>query len=299
MSINSEKSFFYRYALVLSNEISHESLHKYFIELLRINSFDVLEIEEKGKKILLLSQKNEKNFFKEAQFRKMKKPYMSEKATKKNKGLDVKLPQKVIENEKRRDFSFMNRDHYLPDANFDALFGDSAKKEDKRWGLGLFTESEMLNLEFNILQVIEVDSQILLNLVKSTNINLTEVDNYLKNEKSALWIFKEFNLITAAFPLHTSDFKETIFKETFFSALKVPYNKIRSYYGDKVAVYYAWVSFYTSKPNSIIIFRTLNYSSCSRLNPIYTKFHYRKTDLPQYLFHFHGTLGSAFYSFLE
>jgi len=67
----------------------------------------------------------------------------------------------------------------------------------------------------------------------------------MSHEKSVIHILHEFHVIKDIFPLHISDMKNNILKEGFLSK-KFPYNDVRNYYGDKVAMYYAWVNHYTT-----------------------------------------------------
>jgi hypothetical protein len=232
-----EKSFYYRYCLVFKT--GHDPILHYFKKLLSQNNFDYKEYEDKNRIILILSQTDEEKLLREAQNAKVKKVSTMFEISK-----HVELPEKLIEQEKKKNFVFKDKDNYVPDAYYDNLFNH--KKSDERYGLDVFTEAEMLSLENKLLFDINLNQEEFLNVCRGTPIEkkIENIKKILENDQSAFHVLLQFKIIKDHFPLHSGDFKEKIFKETSLS-FKIPYRNIRSYFGDYVAIYYAWMYHYT------------------------------------------------------
>jgi hypothetical protein len=234
-----DKSFFFRHCLVSKKK--HSKLVDYLEKELNSHGFKVQRHELNNEISLLLSYTNTENFLREAQYSKLRKVFTSRNST----TSELQLPEKVVENEKKRNFTYKDANDYVPDSVYDQLYNN--KKTDENWGLGLFTESEMLYLENKILMEIKLNStEEFIKLLPGTPLEkkIEDVKHILETEKSLYHVLSHFKVIKENFALHVSDFKESILKETITS-LRCPYRKIRSYYGDKVAIYYAWVYHYT------------------------------------------------------
>lgn len=257
-----EKSFFYRYCLVLDPK--NIALNLFLIKVLKENDFNIKEVNADGNKLLLLSQVSEKRLLIEAQLRKVRR------VNTKNKTNKADLPQKVIEQEKRKIFSFLSKDDYVSDKFYDEFYSllnyksnslisnlnkdntpkISYPKTDERWGLGLFTESEMLYLEKGILTEVDIHYtdeflKIINNDLNYKN-NLDEVNNVLASENRIFFIYEQLHIIKDSFPIHTSNFKESL-SEGVFSTRKFSVHRLRNYFGDYAAIYFYWLDHYTSK----------------------------------------------------
>lgn len=244
-----ERSFFYRYCIVIPEQ--YQSLSDYFLKLLSDNDFDVQKFfsEDKNKRniFLCLSQKNEEKLLREAQNLKIKKVYNGPDKIEHDK--DLGLPKEVIEYEKLKPFVYAQRNDFLPDKAYDEfydLIGQKKESKSERWGLDLFTESEMLHIEKSILENIPVpDTENIENefckLLKENNITLPP---HLLDSSSIFQTLINLNVITDYFPLHVSNFPEKIIKKTLFN-FRVPYRLIRSYFNDHVSLYFAWTYHYT------------------------------------------------------
>lgn len=252
-----DKSFFYRNALVCKNKYS--AMSQYLIEKLKENSFDVQVVDDKDVQIIIISQTDEEKILREAQYTNMRKVYSN--GTKQEP--EVFLPKEVVKHEKKRNFIYAQKDNFLPDESYDELYGNT-KKNDERWGLGLFTESEMLHLEFSILCNIQIkDSEELIKIAEGTPLakKLGDLKNVMLKEKSLYHILNKFKVIKEHFPIHISDFREKILKDTLLS-FRCPYRRIRSYFNDTIAIYYAWVYHYTRFlliPSVTVIFLSFLY----------------------------------------
>ena len=246
-----EKSYYYRHAITVF-QITPASFIHYMKKKLEEKDFDLNRIDtDNGVFIYVVSQKNEKNIFNEAQYRKI------QKFTTKNNELspDNVLHHKIIYYEGRKIVSFKNKDQFLPEMNGDSiynlnLYSKKEKSDDDlnryNYGLGLFTESEIQSLEFKIIDEIEVDIDYFMSLIKEEKINYDEdlLRIKLSETHSLFEIYKFLNFIEII-PLHYSNYREKISFNSIFSA-RCCFNQIRNYYGDKVAIYYAWMSTYQS-----------------------------------------------------
>jgi hypothetical protein len=233
-----ERSFYYRYCIVCKTK--YANVVSYFKQLLKENDFDVKEFIDKERIILLLSQTNEERILREAQHSKINKIYLD-----KDYSVIPELPEKVIENEKRKIFAYKLKDSYVPDSYYDNLY--DKKKNDGRYGLDLFTEGEMLSLENKIMSDIHLNEPTFLEYCRNTPLEhkLENIKKFLLNDFSIFQLFLTFKVISDHFPLHVGDFRERILKDVTSISLKIPYRKIRSYYGDYIAIYYAWIFHYT------------------------------------------------------
>lgn len=236
---NHEKSFYYRHCLCIPFE--WKIITNYLLKTFKDNGFEVYLIEEasKNKSYLLLSQQNEEKILRQAQFLKIKKDYMLFEEPK-----EITLPQKVIQYEKERVFMYYQRHHFLPNQCYYLLHEN--KKTDERWGLGLFTEGEMLSIEKSILDEIEIQNKDkLIHLFKEKEFDITPDQTIaIKNHNYLLQLLVKLNMISDVVPLHISCFPERILKQTLFT-FQCPYHTIRSYYNDVIGFYFAWIFHYT------------------------------------------------------
>jgi len=143
-------------------------------------------------------------------------------------------------------FTFSKKDNFSPDQNFYNQYPD-IKKNDERWGLNMFTEQEMLYLETKILTDIPAQ-EVFLKLCEDSEEfkpRIKEFEYEISTNKSLFHLMLRAKIIEDWFPLHVSNFKESIYLKTV-SAVQCPHDLIRSYYGDKVAIYFAWIYHYSS-----------------------------------------------------
>ena len=145
-----------RYCIVIYT--SYPKITKYFESILKQNNFDIQSFEEKKNNYICISQNNEKRMLEEAQSLKLKKPSNSlsneEEAT-----LKTYLDQRIIDLEKNEYFKANKINEFFPENIYYDLYEiDKKNKENnKRYGFGLFTESEMLQIEKSILENIPID----------------------------------------------------------------------------------------------------------------------------------------------
>ena len=245
-----EKSFFYRYCLVLDS--SKVELVSYLTTILKQNDFDVQEVEIENKtnllksdnrpnhKLLLLSQTSEKRLLLEAQIRKVRR------LTNKEPKFNCVLPKEVLEQESRKAFSYISKDNFISDKHYDSFYKlVDMKKTDDRWGLGLFTESEMLYLEKGILTEIRITNKN--ELIKLFDKESKEVETYLSSDDRLFSVFEHFELFVDTFPIHTSIFKDVLSQSSLSKIEKCDPHKLRNYHGDYVTLYFYWLDHYTCK----------------------------------------------------
>ena len=251
-----ERSFFYRYCIVIST--SYPKITKYFESILKQNNFDIQSFEEKKNNYICISQNNEKRMLEEAQSLKLKKPSNSlsneEEAT-----LKTYLDQRIIDLEKNEYFKANKLNEFFPENIYYDLYDiDKKNKENnKRYGFGLFTESEMLQIEKSILENIPIDdaakfSELLTEEVKEDasiqnklleEFSLTKNKKKLIDENSLFETLINYHVIKDHFPLHISDLAKKVNMKML--QLHTPYNLARSYLNDDVALYFAWTYHYT------------------------------------------------------
>ena len=253
----SERSFFYRYCIIIPE--TYPKLTEYFENILKENDFDIQSFTEKKQKYICLSQKNEEKMLKEAENLKIKKiiPDTEEKIAE-NKRLE--LDKEIIEAEKQHYFKFEKKDQFLPQKIYYDFYSiDPKNKENNnRYGLGLFTESEMLFIEKSILENIPIPdinyfSELIKQEVKENNslndLILKEVTFLQKNikslvdENSLFTTLERYRVIVDSFPLHVSNFAETTNLKTL--SLITRSSLVRCYFNDEVALYFAWTYHYT------------------------------------------------------
>ncbi len=242
---SNDYSHFYRYCLVTKS--SNAGIMSIFKECLKENTFTYTEAEKEGKVYLAISQQNKQKMLNTAENLKILK--VSTTHTINN---DIQLPPQVIQNEKKRYFIAKDIDKYVPDDYYDSLY--KHKKSDESWGLGLFTENEMVNIEYQILsemRLSEGSRMRLINVLKQDSNNDIDTDkkhfiyNITKNPNyPLLQLLIDLEIIEEQFPLHISNIKEALLKDSIFK-LRFPYRNLRSYFGDKVGIYYAFVYHYT------------------------------------------------------
>lgn len=253
---HNSRNLFYRYAL-RCNYKKFEKLVDYLKQTLEENEFKIITFQEDEDIILLLSHNNEENLLKQARSCKLKKIFMPFKRDKENdeEVKQLNLHPNVIEQECKKNFNSDEKEFYTQDAYYDMHYKhilQNYKKDDEaerpeNWGFGLFTETEMLYLEYKLLKAIKIDKAKFLQLA-SEDQNLAkkmkEVEIILSNDDEILSVYSYFNIIFDQTPIHVSNFQQNIMKETLLS-LRCPYRKIRSYFSDQVAIYYAWFYHYT------------------------------------------------------
>ena len=267
-----ERSFYYRYCIIIRNIFP--KFIEYFETTLKNYDFDVQSFEEDKKKYICISQTNEKRMLREAEILKIKKP--KNKEVKEDEAL--LLDKKIIDLEKREYFLEEKYNEYIPSKEYNELYNlvYNKKKDDvdKRYGLGLFTESEMLNLEKSILEKIpienmeEFDTLISEEFNKSSKTLLVELkmkinEKPLIEENSLFNTLLNYVIIEDYFPLHISNFFQKIQNKNNIESNIKP-SLIRSYFNDEVALYFSWLSHYTKFIFVPAIFSTFIY--------LYTRF---------------------------
>jgi hypothetical protein len=266
---NIDTNKFYRYSLVC-NYTKFPELTNYLQIILEQNNFKIHSFKNKvGKQenlIILLSYNNSENLLNQAQVSKMRKKQINKKPenlnlTKENEKEEKNeshIDQRILENEKKGIFFKNFKNQYYPDENYETnyshIFSNKKKSDEKNkneneenWGHGLFIEAEMLYLESKLLKEIKINKEDFLNLCKENeklNKKIDNIEKYLETEEHLIEIFEFFKIIIDQTPLHISDFRQEILKETLFS-WRCPYRKIRCYFGDSIAIYYAWFYHYT------------------------------------------------------
>ena len=245
-----DNTYFYRHSINVSIT-TPSSIILYMIKLIEQKDFKYMRIDDVGNKIIYgISQINEMNIFKEAQFRKV------QKFTTKKRELpaDLTLHPKILYYEGKKNFLFNSRNNFLPEMKRDAIYNINliSKKEKTQdlntldYGLGLFSESEIQSLEYKILSSIELDKEVFMSFLKEEKISYDEESVRLKlsETRSLIEIYEYFNFIEVM-PLHYSNYREKISYQNLFS-VRYSYSQIRNYYGDKIAIYYAWMNTYQS-----------------------------------------------------
>lgn len=249
-----ERSFYYRYCIIIPN--SYPNLIQYFENAVKSYDFAIHSFEEDKKKYICLSQTNEQRMLKEAEDLKIKKPKIKEIKEDENKFLD----KRIIELEKKDYFIADKYNDYIAPKEFNELYEITEQKKDdvnKRFGLGIFTESEMLYIEKSILENIPITnleefsklleeeiekgrSDILKEL--NINININKNKKPIIEENSLFETLESNSIIEDYFPLHIGDMHQ-IFEKKLFS--KDNPSLTRSYFNDEVALYFSWVNHYT------------------------------------------------------
>ena len=110
-----ERSFFYRYCIIIPDKYS--KISDYFESILKENSFDIQTIVNKNNRYICLSQKDEKKMLKMAELLKIKKIYSNKNNLEENKieteDMDVDLPKQIKEIEKEHSFIQKKKIFYL------------------------------------------------------------------------------------------------------------------------------------------------------------------------------------------
>ena len=247
-----ERSFYYRYCIIIPN--SYPNLIQYFENAVKSYDFAIHSFEEDKKKYICLSQTNEQRMLKEAEDLKIKKPKIKEIKEDENKFLD----KRIIELEKKDYFIADKYNDYIAPKEFNELYEITEQKKDdvnKRFGLGIFTESEMLYIEKSILENIPITnleefSKLLeeeiekgrSDILKELNININKNKKPIIEENSLFETLESNSIIEDYFPLHIGDMHQ-IFEKKLFS--KDNPSLTRSYFNDEVALYFSWVNHYT------------------------------------------------------
>ena len=247
-----ERSFFYRYCIIIPT--SFPKLIEFFEKSLKEYDFDIQSFEEKKSKYICISQTNEQRLLKEAENLKIKKPI------KKLEQNEIQsLDQRIIDLESKDYFIAEKYKEYFPSKEYNEFYNavtKNNKKDDtkKRYGLGLFTESEMLNLEKSILENIpitnkeEFDELIATECEKNSssllkNLNIKSNKKILIEENSLFNTFINHEIISDSFPLHISNFNKQL--STINFGKEVNPNLIRSYFNDELTLYFSWLCHYT------------------------------------------------------
>lgn len=251
-----ERSFFYRYCIVIPT--SYPKSIQFLETVLKQNNFDIQSFEDKKKKYICLSQNNEKRMLEEAESLRLKKPKNTPLGD--EEILKTYLDQRIINLEKNESFKANKVNEFLPQDIYYDLYDIDKKNKDnnKRYGLGLFTENEMLAIEKSILENIPIedvakfseliseegkkDSNFIENkLLKE--LSLKKNKKPLVDENSLFETLINYHIIVDHFPLHISNFAQSINMKML--SLNTPYNLARSYLNDDVALYFAWTYHYT------------------------------------------------------
>ena len=251
-----ERSFFYRYCIVIPT--SYPKSIQFLEAVLKQNDFDIQSFEEKKKKYLCLSQNNEKRMLEEAESLKLKKPKNT--PLKDEEILKTYLDQRIIDLEKNESFKADKANEFLPQEIYYNLYDIDKKNKDnnKRYGLGLFTENEMLAIEKSILENIPIEdvakfSELISEEAKKDSnsienkllkeLSLKKNKKPLVDENSLFETLINYHIIVDHFPLHISNFAQSVNMKML--SLNTPYNLARSYLNDDVALYFAWTYHYT------------------------------------------------------
>ena len=275
-----ERSFFYRYCIVIST--SYPKLIECFEKSLKEYDFDIQSFEKDSEKYICISQKNEKRMLKVAEALKIKKPKNQEIKNNESPLLD----QRIIDLEKKEYFIADKYEEYNPSKDFIELYElvRLNKKEEinKRYGLGLFTESEMLLIEKTILENIPIENMEEFKELISTEGNQginkilkgLKIDTEKNIEENSLFnSLVNTRIIDDHFALHISNFSEKIKEKS-----ENP-NLIRSYFNDEVALYFSFMKLYTKRIFIPAIISTIIY--------FYTKFA-AKGKTAEFLYFFHA-----------
>ena len=257
-----ERSFYYRYCIIIPEIYS--KISDYFESILKENSFDIQTIINKNKRYICISQKDEQKMLKVAEFLKIKKIYSNKNnlEEKKLENEEIDLPKEIKEIEKERSFIASEKENFLPQEVYNQLYSIDIKNKEnnnKRYGLDLFTESEMLLIEKTILEKIPVpDIDKILDLIEETKSKNTNLSNIIKtklkikikekspflNENSLFETLLNSYIISDYFPLHISNFTTKIQQKMML--IKIPYNLVRAYFNDEIALYFSWFYHYTN-----------------------------------------------------
>ena len=246
-----ERSFYYRYCIIIPK--TFPKLTQLFETSLKAYDFDIQSFEEGKRRYICLSQTNEQRMLKEAENLQIKKPKYKEIP----KDEALLLDKRIIEQEKKEYFVSEKFIEYIPSKEytefFELLYISNKKKDiNKRYGLGLFTESEMLSIEKSILENIPITNieeinELLSSEGNQSNSLLQELNKNLKKplieENSLFNTLSNYYIIEDYFALHIGDFFQKI-NSNKFRAKEDP-NLIRCYFNDEVALYFAWLFHYS------------------------------------------------------
>ena len=239
-----ERSFYYRYCIVIPTSFS--KMYQYVEECLKSYDFSIQSFDERKKKYICIGQKNEKRILEQAENLKIKKPKNNPEKDSENSILD----KRIIDLENKEYFKNKNFNDYVPNKEYYDLYYDLSKNKkdednenNKRYGLGLFTESEMLYIEKSILENIPItDIAKFKELLLETN---KKNKNNLIYENSLFDTLINCHIILDHFPLHISDLSNKLSKKIITMKATMPYNLLRSYLNDEIALYFCWIEHYT------------------------------------------------------
>ena len=250
-----ERSFFYRYCIIIPT--SFPKLIEYFEKSLKEYDFDIQSFEERKSKYICISQTNENRLLKEAENLKIKKPI------KKITQNEIQsLDQRIIDLESKDYFIAEKYKEYFPSKEYKEFYEAVTKNNKKdtnikiRYGLDIFTESEMLNLEKSILENIPINNkeafdeliateyeQNSSSLLKNININSTK-KQILIEENSLFNTYINHSIIKDSFPLHISNFNKQL--STIDFGKSVNPILIRGYFNDELTLYFSWLCHFTN-----------------------------------------------------
>jgi hypothetical protein len=240
--MSDDKSLFYRYQLTCKYK-GYEGFIDHLLNRLKENDIDIQKFEDGDNLIIALAVNNNHRYLKAAEEAKIKKLDNS-KTIKPINGLE--LDDRVKHYERTSEFCLSRKDNFVSDKFYEDFY--RGKKTDEQWGLGLFTEAEMLYLLDKVLDNITINVDVFLGLVSGTELEkkIGKIKLFFQDRSNVgiIMAFSRFKIIESHCPLHISNFREQIARIGFYS-IKLPFGLIRNYYGDYVAIYYAWVYHYT------------------------------------------------------
>ena len=125
----------------------------------------------------------------------------------------------------------------------------------KRYGLDIFTESEMLNLEKSILESIPINNKEEFDELISTeyeqnsssllkNLNINTKQKILIEENSLFNTYINHSIIKDSFPLHISNFNKQLSTINFGQSVNPIL--IRGYFNDELTLYFSWLCHFTN-----------------------------------------------------
>ena len=239
-----ERSFYYRYCIIIP--ASYTKIYQYIEECLKTHDFSVQSFDEKKNKYICISQKSEQRILNQAEILKIKK----QKNIPDDNNDNAYLDKRIIDLEKKEFFRQKNYTEFIPSKEYyDLYFNDISEdkkneiEKNKRYGLGLFTESEMIYIEKSILENIPIMDtnkfeELLTKIGKSNKKKLI-------NENSLFDTLINCQIIKDYYPLHISNLSNKISKNIISIKSKLPFDLLRNYLNDEVALYFYWLEHYT------------------------------------------------------
>jgi len=150
----------------------------------------------------------------------------------KNRAVLPTAPEQTFGNKSiMEEFTVVNRNRFL------------CEKEEKETSRKNFTSGQRINLclevleEIPVLQPKEAENEIS-KILKDMKIDF-------HSEQSLIEVLQDEKLLESVVPLHFVAEREKILNEIWRPLTPLPTQKIRDYYGDEVAFYFVWLSFFT------------------------------------------------------